>query len=731
MSRIYIYSLALSILWAMSLPRGAYGQVAGEVRGRVIDSLTAESIEGARVEVVGRTDVARANSNGTFALRGLEPRAYTVRVRAVGYVAQQFDVEVTNGRVTTVDVALARAVTTLGPVVTRGARAERDTQAVNATTFDRQAIEASHRRDVGELLQTTPGFVVTQSGAGGAATHVSIRGSSTNEVLVLVDGVPVNSSIDGDADLSTIPLESVERVTVRTGAQSARYGSRALAGVIEIQTRRPQHDASAEARTGAWGERNASASVGETRDLGGLRAGGSLTTDVRSFTGDFPYDIPAVRGGGVARRINSDVDSRSVLGTTSLDGNSWSATARGSWQDLSRGLAGSIVQPSVTGREGQSRGSAGLDVLGQRGALSWTVAGDASRERATFTDSAPPFGTKYDDSVRATSLTSSASATLEHRGLTASAGGEARSLDVQSTLLADGSPHWQRIFGAWGTLRGTRVLDGAGTTLDAEVGARVDNNSLISGNTASPRAAVSLARGLVVASASISGGYAPPTLADEFFHEGVLVRPNPDLKPERTRNDVEGRLALRDTRLGPVVIAAQGAVYRADIDGMILWFPDFRFIWSPSNFDVRRSGWELNGRAASASALVDVQGSLSRSDVVYTGPVLSGQVAYRPRTTANVTFGVSPRPLRLEVVNQYVGARRTVQGSGLNALDPYWRTDVRLTATLTRPRWSMDGTIGVENVFNQPAAMLVDYPFPSRDWTVAIRLRRGRAARDP
>ena len=123
-----------------------------------------------KIDVVGRADVARTGTDGAFVLRGLEPRAYTIRVRALGYAVKQFDVEIENGRSGTLDVALeTAAAATLGPVVVN---ALRDTQAVNATTFDRRAIEASHRRDVGELLQSTPGVVVTQAGGAGAATHV-------------------------------------------------------------------------------------------------------------------------------------------------------------------------------------------------------------------------------------------------------------------------------------------------------------------------------------------------------------------------------------------------------------------------------------------------------------------------------------------------------------------------------------------------------------------------------
>jgi outer membrane cobalamin receptor len=716
---------ATACVIALTLPFArAHAQVPGEVRGVVTDARTSQLVNEARIDVVGRSDVARTGADGAFVLRGLEPRAYTLRVRALGYAAKQFDITIENGRSTTLDVGLDPTTAALSAVVVRAAR---DTQPLNATTFDRQAIEASHRRDVGELLRSAPGVVITQAGGAGAATHVSIRGSSANEVLVLLDGVPMNSAISGDVDLSTIPLETVERVTVLSGAQSARYGERALAGVVQIETRRPSHEASGEVRGGAFGEHSVSASVGETRALGesGLRAGGSLTTDFRNVRGDFPYDVPSVRGGGTARRINSDVDSRNVMGMTTLDGGAWSGTARGAWQSMERGLAGSIVQPSTTGRQQQSRVGGGLDLRGQRALVAWTISGDATHEHAAFTDTAPPFGTRYNDTVNATALTSSASATLGHSGLAATLGSEARSLDVRTTLLAAGSPHWQRMLGAYANVRGSRALNDAGTRIDAEIGGRLDENSLINETVGSPRASLSLTQGVFVGSVTYAGGFAPPTLADEFFHEGVLVRPNPDLQPERTRNDIEGRLALREAELGPISVNGQASVYRADVDGMILWFPDFRFIWSPSNFDVHRSGWELSGRAALLRDIFDVQGTFNRSDVEYTGPVLSGQVAYRPSNTANITVGAKHRAVRLEMANDYVGERRTVPGSALNTLDPYWRTDIRLTATITRPRWTLDGTLGVENLFNKSAAMLVDYPFPSRDWTVGVRIRRG------
>ena len=139
-------------------------------------------------------------------------------------------------------------------------------------TFDRKAIEQSGRRDLGELLQSVPSVVITRYGGPGSPSHVSIRGSAASEVLVLVNGAPINSAITGDADVSSFGLERAERVQVLTGAQSARYGGHALAGVVLVETRRAERELSGAASAGAWGERNASIAIGQTREDSAVRA---------------------------------------------------------------------------------------------------------------------------------------------------------------------------------------------------------------------------------------------------------------------------------------------------------------------------------------------------------------------------------------------------------------------------------------------------------------------------
>jgi vitamin B12 transporter len=714
----------------------ARAQVAGELRGHVTRT-DSRPVVGALVTVGGRSEIVRTDASGSYVVRGLEPRRHSVTIAAIGFRAFVAEADVANGRSTTLDATLVP----LGPVLaTYIAHGSRDNVGVDGAVFTRAAIEQSGRRDVGELLQSVPGVVVTRGGGAGQRTTISIRGSSPGQVLVLIDGVPANSALTGEADLSLLTLERINSVVVRTGAQSARYGARAAAGVVEIETRTPTSDQSVLLRAGAFGERGASVTVGRADAWRPLQPTASLTADVRESAGDFVYTLPPVRGGGTATRGNADMRSASLVASSSLHKQFGNALVRGAWERTARGLAGSIIQPSLTGRQQHERFGAGLALDGIRAldattnsptvgrTLAWALASDITREHGTFTDLSPPLGDPFDDTIGATGTTTSASSTLTNRAFTTSLGGEFRTLDVTSTMLAATAPHSQTLSGLWARAAMTRALGASDVHWTGDFSTRVDHNSRsASGESAeavSPRVAASVARHALSLGVSVGAGYAPPTLSDQFFHEGVRVRANPSLRAERSRQDAEVRLSLAETTVGAVSVAGALAAYRADIDGMILWFPDFRFIWSPLNYNVHRRGGELAVSLRLPAARVAIDGNAARTNVTYAGGVLQGQVAYRPRDTGNVHVSFAPALARVDITTRYIGSRRSVVGSALNALPSYWMSDLLLSRTFARRTWSLDASLGVENALNTSAAMLVDYPFPPRAWILSARIRR-------
>lgn len=123
-------------------------------------------------------------------------------------------------------------------VVTSGRLAEPQARATAATTvFERDDIERLQVSSVTELLERVPGLSVVRTGGAGSQTGVFLRGTSTAQTLVLVDGQRIAAASSGTSSLEFLAPEQIERIEVVRGARSALYGSDAIGGVIQIFTR--------------------------------------------------------------------------------------------------------------------------------------------------------------------------------------------------------------------------------------------------------------------------------------------------------------------------------------------------------------------------------------------------------------------------------------------------------------------------------------------------------------
>ncbi len=117
-----------------------------------------------------------------------------------------------------------------------------DLPPVSLTIVDEQSVEAQHSADVVDLLRLTPGVSTTQPGGAGGISEVFLRSAESNFTVVLIDGVRVNDPSNprgGGYDFSTLSSNEIERIEIARGALSAVHGSDAMAGAINIVTKRP------------------------------------------------------------------------------------------------------------------------------------------------------------------------------------------------------------------------------------------------------------------------------------------------------------------------------------------------------------------------------------------------------------------------------------------------------------------------------------------------------------
>lgn len=111
----------------------------------------------------------------------------------------------------------------------------------SVTVIDRADIESSYVRDLPSLLSKEAGFQINANGGFGQSAGLSLRGASSRHTLILIDGVRTGSATLGYKSINNIPLNSIERVEIIKGSRAAVYGSDALAGVINIITRKAQN----------------------------------------------------------------------------------------------------------------------------------------------------------------------------------------------------------------------------------------------------------------------------------------------------------------------------------------------------------------------------------------------------------------------------------------------------------------------------------------------------------
>lgn len=149
--------------------------------------------------------------------------------------------------------ALSFTANTSGVYAQSGAQASTDQDEIVVTAKGRQSISdiintahvyteqdiiAAQVKSIPALLERIGGISISDSGGRGSATGVFVRGISSSQTIVLIDGVRVGSATLGAAALNSYPVEALERIEVLKGPFSGIYGADAVGGVIQLFTKK-------------------------------------------------------------------------------------------------------------------------------------------------------------------------------------------------------------------------------------------------------------------------------------------------------------------------------------------------------------------------------------------------------------------------------------------------------------------------------------------------------------
>ena len=150
------------------------------------------------------------------------------------------------------------------------------------------------QKTLSDLLLTVPGVHVREVNGKGQYTTVTVRGSTAAQVGIFIDGVLANLGGDSAVDLSTIPVQNVERIEVYRGYVPSRFGGTFIGGVVNIVTTKPMKtNVSLEIGAGSYGGKKGSMEITAPLGEGSLMLG--LNYDASD--GDFKYKNYAAERG--------------------------------------------------------------------------------------------------------------------------------------------------------------------------------------------------------------------------------------------------------------------------------------------------------------------------------------------------------------------------------------------------------------------------------------------------
>ena len=210
----------------------------GSVSGTVTDGDTGEPVIGATVVLKGTTTGTVTDFDGSFLINGVSDGTQTVTISYVGTETQDLPVEVNGGQNATVGniVLQSSAVGLKEIMVTASVATSRKTPIAISTLSAKQISPKIGSQEFPEILKSTPGVYATKSGGGFGDGRINVRGFSSENVAVLINGVPVNDMENGAVYWSNWAglTDVTSFMQVQRGLGAARVAVPSIGGTINI-----------------------------------------------------------------------------------------------------------------------------------------------------------------------------------------------------------------------------------------------------------------------------------------------------------------------------------------------------------------------------------------------------------------------------------------------------------------------------------------------------------------
>lgn len=609
----------------------------------------------------------------------------------------------------------------LDDIIVSATRNPADLNSVTASSslVTENQIKKTTAMNLKEVLDSTNLVQILDYGKG-SLSSISMRGSTSSQVLILMDGERLNNTLSGGVDIDNLPVTSVRRIEIIRGGQSAMYGADAVGGIINIITKQPYGSSfNLWSRAGSFSTYSYGIEASEQlKSLSGLI---SISSD--QSKSDFPF---LDKNGKTTIRENADYKKRNVMGKIAWslsNSTNLKASLNHSYSDSgSPGIMG-LYTPEATKREKSN--NIKLDIehdFSKRNSLKVY----ALRRNTVLRYIDPQYPYPTDDTHK--SYTTSAEIQtylLKDTKTPLTCGILVRDEDVDSTTVKKRN---RITYGGYIQQELRKVLSNNLLKLDEILvfpAIRWDHYSdFESGLNPKVGLLASFGKGFSIR-ANTGRSYRAPTMNDLYWPEDPYTAGNPNLKPEKSVDmDAGFNFFLTKPPIIPNIsmFRISTTYFMSHLNDGIRWIPGEGGKWFPINIsEINSSGIEIETRIyISVKDKPDIISFGSNYTFIRAEDKLKRQLTNQPKHAYGYNFQIGTERLWMQVQGIYNSKRYyTVQNT--KWLDPFMKHDIKIGTERRLYGVVKTGLIfEIKNIFDTNYQILADYPLPGREWNVKI-----------
>ncbi len=549
----------------------------------------------------------------------------------------------------------------------------------------------------------------------GSLSSVSMRGSTSSQVLILLDGERINSPLSGGVDIDNLPIANIKRVEIIRGGHSAMYGADAVGGIINVITKQP-YGSSINIWTGAGAFSTYSYGIGASRQIKSLSGLISLSND--QSKSDFPF---IDRSGRTMVRENADYKKRNGSGKllwNFSDSTNFTVSLNHSYSD--NGSPGMIGLYTPQAKKREKWNNIKMDIEHDFSSSS-SFKALINRRSTVLRYINPQYPYPTDDTHKSNTNSAELQTYLFRRTLfPLTFGIQIRDENVNSTTVKERD---RIAFGGYVQQEIRKVLSNNPLNMKEVLifpAIRWDHYSDFESGL-SPKVGFLTSFGNKFSiRANVGRSYRAPTMNDLYWPEDPYTSGNPNLKPERSIDMDAGFNFLLSKPSSMLRVST--TYFLSHLNNGIRWTPGKGGKWSPINItEINSSGVEIETKLnVSVFDKPDILSFGANYTFIKAEDKLKRQLTNQPKHAFGYSFQIGPESLWVQAQGLYNSERYyTVQNT--KWLDPFMKHDIKIgTERRIYGNAKTSLIFEIRNVFDTKYQILADYPLPGREWNVKI-----------